>query len=198
MNSNEIVIVAGLSRCGTSLVMQMLARAGFPIFEPHIAQYPAFEHPYTLQPMTNYKWLFGARGTAIKVLDPHINKLPDGVPFKVIWLDRDPTHQAASSLKFLNAAGISVPISRESIRNMTRSLRNDRPRALRAIHNLRGKTLMLTFEDLIEKPQATATSIAAFVGIDAAQVPAMSSQVVKRTAECYQGMLELELLGDAA
>ena len=171
--SKPIVIVAGLGRCGTSLVMQMLAAGGVPC----IGRFPAFEEhdPRVLG------------GRAVKWLDPHRNPLrvPLDARYKCIWLGRDPHEQAASQRKFLRlVAGVESHATDEA---WVRSLRDETGDALRRVPMPR---LITTFEAVIERPRATAVMIADFLGrhFRPLDIDAMAACVIKRGPECQPGM----------
>ena len=68
-------IVAGLGRCGTSLVMRMLDVAGLPT----IGGYPDWECPETqgLLETDPAAWRSAVDGQAVKLLDAHRWQLPD-------------------------------------------------------------------------------------------------------------------------
>lgn len=100
------VIVAGFGRCGSSLVMQMLHAAGFPV----TGEYPSFERDEY-----NTGGLSPPAG-ASKILNLECNPPPAGA-YRWVWLDRSPAQQAKSQAKFLlELSGIRM--SRRDVRRM--------------------------------------------------------------------------------
>jgi tetratricopeptide (TPR) repeat protein/arylsulfatase A-like enzyme len=93
--SESLVIVTGLPRSGTSLLMQMLAAGGTDVLsdgtraadEDNPRGYLEFEPVKRLR--NNSKWLLDARGKTIKIVAPLLTALPPGLPCRVILSDRD-------------------------------------------------------------------------------------------------------------
>jgi len=189
LTNNTIVLVAGLGRCGTSLLMQMLEAGGAPV----VGQYPAYE-PDILRalPGNAEAWRRVARGRCIKALDPHRWMPPAGEDYRVIWLDRNPVEQAASQLKMAGARS-----SRGNRRAMEHGLHADQRRAHRhLLHIDRAGILGIRFEDLIERPRRVVDELVAKIGVPLDR-EAMVAQVVDRSSRCYPGMLEHLLIASA-
>lgn len=188
-----VTIVSGFGRCGSSLVMQMLDAGGmrcagiFPSFED------AAVTPGAVSTI-NAEWFAEQRGGAVKVLDPHICRPPNGVPIRAIWLDRDHRDQAASHAKFMHLI-FGVHVDRESRRRMERSYSRDRPAAVRAIIAAGAPSILgLRFEDVLSDPAAAVWQINYYLG-GGLDVAAMAGQVRRRGPECQPGMdLELRLI----
>lgn len=188
------IVVAGMGRCGTSLMMQMLHAAGVPC----VGEWPAFETDASaigsFEPLA-----FASRtGQAIKLIDPANLKIGDMPNHVVIWLDRDSREQAKSQVKFAQLSVGRLPNTRLAIRAMEAGLRKTRSR-----HRSRVGIpsvcphIDVRFENLIEAPHVTAGEISDFLGrhgwggLDAR---IMASQVRRRSPQCYRGFLEAELL----
>lgn len=173
----QSIAVCGLGRCGSSLVMQMLAAGGVPC----TGRFPAFEGRQVA-------------GHAFKVLDPqspHVT-MPEWAN-TVIWIDRNPNEQAKSHVKF-TALVADQPYSREARRKLPESLKRDRSAAMAMLawwhHNL----LVLSFEDVLADPFGYAVRIGSFVqgpfDTEAAQLA-----VVRRPAGCRPDLaLEFALM----
>lgn len=154
-SSRPVIVVAGLGRCGSSLTMQMLEAGGVPC----VGEYPAFEDPRSCSLQFDWKWFSSCAGKAVKVLDPHHLDVPlHSVPCSVIWLDRDPTEQAKSQLKFANAFA-PTQSDRNSRRRWRASLERDRVPAMRAAGNGHMPWLTLTFEQLLSQRVESANRI---------------------------------------
>jgi tetratricopeptide (TPR) repeat protein len=93
--SESLIIVTGLPRSGTSLLMQMLAAGGMDILsdgareadEDNPRGYLEFEPVKGLR--NNSKWLLDARGKTIKIVAPLLTALPPSLPCRVILSERD-------------------------------------------------------------------------------------------------------------
>ena len=186
-----VIIVAGLGRCGTSLVMQMLAAACVPT----IGVYPAFEDDINMRlPDLDAQREFYARcpGHAVKLIDPHLHAPPVGLDYRCIFLTRNTTQQARSILKMAGA-----PNDRKSRRAMETNVRRDTPRARAAIERIgSGRFLQLGFEEIIHDPAMAASRIALWAGIPlcVGTHDAMTACVRRRTAACLPYLMELEMI----
>lgn len=154
---DPVLLVAGLGRCGTSLVMQMLDAAGVPV----AGQSPAYEDIPVSVRFVDLDWLDRQRGRAVKWIDPVNAKIvnPEDWRYRVIFLSRDAQQQALSQMKLLGLSGD------RALRRIWRAkIERDRTRALRIVDRLCGAhgTLHLRFEDLITHPVSSADRIARF------------------------------------
>lgn len=195
-----ITIVSGLGRCGSSLVMQMLAAGGHPIYGPEESRNPSYEHPNAaglpnVGPGWNdarRAWLAEAEGKAVKVLDPHRCQLPACHEYRIIFCTRAIEQQARSQIKFLAAMGMATD-DRATRRAMGKSLRGDNNHALAVLRGLpHAKIGIVSFEYMLDAPEDTAEIIARFLGIPLSSVSAMAAQVIRRSSDCYEGMLEFQ------
>ena len=91
----SVIIVTGLPRSGTSMLMQMLAAGGMSILSDGLRQADE-DNPrgyFEFEPVKNLlkdsKWLFEGRGRAIKIVAPLLTALPPGLPCRVILSERD-------------------------------------------------------------------------------------------------------------
>jgi hypothetical protein len=91
----EIVIVSGLPRSGTSLMMQMLAAAGIPPFTDgqRTADDDNPRGYFELEQVKRLKqdsgWLADARGKAVKVVSQHVFDLPATERYRIVFMQRD-------------------------------------------------------------------------------------------------------------
>jgi len=202
----KVLIVSGLARCGSSLMMRMLYAGGMPVF---VTNHNSFEHPFALKLPTNNAWLAECDGKAVKVLDPQrfVPRMPEGVEAATIWTARDYHEQAKSMFKFIsivsgNPAEMMRGPERVGITNdkiverLEASLKHDGPVAVRTMKAI-GETHIVRFEDVIKRPFPAALHVAMFVEAEMGvqlDVDKMVSVVVRRSPDCYDGMLEIESL----
>ena len=185
MSGNPTIVVSGLGRCGSSLVMQMLHAGGVPC----VGSAPDFEDERAGVPIS-FATMEGWAGMAVKVLDPHRMGLPGDV--RVIWLDRDTREQARSQIKFLGVM-LGLAGGRAQTRSFERLLVQERPQAMRVIGNR--PLCVMTFEQLLANPSGSAAQLAAFVGHAGFNTDAAAKCVLPRSAKCHAGMdVEASLL----
>lgn len=186
------ILVAGLGRCGSSLVMQMLHAAGVPTF----GTFPAFEDNLNMrlpQIEAQREFVQACAGKAVKLLDPHLHAPPIGLEYRTIFLTRHPVEQAKSMLKLIGSG-----TDRKARRAMEHAVRRDTGRAREAVIRIGdGRFYNMPFEHLIHDPLGSAEAIAKWVwkyGDLPLDVEAMARCVRRRPASCLPYMLELELL----
>ncbi len=91
---DEIIVVTGLPRSGTSMLMKMLQDGGVDVFsdgkrtsdDSNPNGY--FEAEAVKKSAKNTDWLEDARGKAVKVVTPLLKSLKLEFAYKVIWVDR--------------------------------------------------------------------------------------------------------------
>lgn len=179
-----LIIVAGLGRCGSSLVMQMLATAGIRT----AGSFPDFEEPALNAPRVDRATLAGLDDAAVKILDPHrCGPIFEGLNAVVIWLDRDEREQAASMIKmarYAKTGELPPRASRRELRSMGAIIRRDRAKGAQVLRCL--PMVTLRYEKLIQKPAETAAEMAGFLDLLGYEVDAgrMAACVLKSSATC--------------
>jgi hypothetical protein len=188
-----ITIVSGFQRCGSSLMLQMLAAGGMRVFHDPGMGYPAFETMLQIHRADDPSWLMPLDGHALKWLEPQ-RAMPPSLPhdLRIVWMARDHREQAKSAVKFMTqVGGLVVPV-RQTVRQFEASYRTDTGKALKAWQR-RGAVRFITFEDVLSRPAWVAKEVAAFLGVSL-DVDAMVRQVRPRKPGCLPGFLELELI----
>jgi predicted AAA+ superfamily ATPase len=86
----SVIVVTGLRRSGTSMLMQMLAAGGMDVVSDGLRE-PDEDNPrgyLEFEPVKNLlkdsKWLFEARGRPVKIVAPLLAALPPGLACRVI------------------------------------------------------------------------------------------------------------------
>jgi len=155
MVPKPLILVAGLGRCGTSLVLQMLAAGGLTIagaaamYEDRDGFAPDFTPPES--------WL--DRWDAVKVLHPHLVRMPRR-PLVVVWLDRAPREQAASQVKWLRAMGDPLTARDDVVSLFQRQLAVDREAAIESLYGL--DRMEMNFEHILAAPLEAATFLSEY------------------------------------
>lgn len=113
-----IVVVSGLPRSGTSMMMKMLAEGGLEIVTDAIREADN-DNPngyYEFEPVKQLvggktDWLPNAGGKAVKVISSLLEYLPPQHRYKVIFMEREIKEVLASQQKMLNNRNETNPIS---------------------------------------------------------------------------------------
>ena len=104
-----IVVVSGLPRSGTSMLMKMLDAGGLPLVtdslrvadEDNPKGYYEFERVKDLAAEKDKSYLREARGKGIKVISFLLKSLPDDLNYKVLFIRRNIQEVLASQKKML-------------------------------------------------------------------------------------------------
>jgi hypothetical protein len=167
MDNGIIVIVSGLPRSGTSLMMQMLDNGGVPVVTDHIRTADQdnprgyYEYERVKKIKEDVTWLPEARGKAFKMVSQLLYELPSSERYRIIFMERDLDEMLFSQEKML--ARLNKPSApRAAIERAFREhLR--RVRAwLAGQPNI--KVLFVSYNDLLERPAGEAERVSAFLG----------------------------------
>lgn len=184
----EIVIVSGLPRSGTSMMMQMLAAAGFGIHTDQVRQADA-SNPKGYYEADAVKalghcnnWLGQCDGKVLKVVAPLVPNLPQHARYKVIFMRRDMGAVLASQTDMLARLGeAGADLKPEQLGAVFRQ------QALAAINllTLHGHAVLrVAYDEVVDDPAGTARKVAEFLGggLDAAAMAAAVDPQLKRHA----------------
>lgn len=178
----KTIIVAGITRSGLTLTMQMLNAGGYPC----MGNYPAFEDVELTAKLFKEN-----TGKAIKVVDTHMQFPPTG-EYHVIRLRRNWGEQAKSLCKFLRAINVDVPTNKTNIKKFTKSFPADYEKIDSWAKRQKGM-IIIDFEELILNPRESAEKISQFTG-EQLDIDKMVAVVEPRTTGCYPTMLELKFI----
>ncbi|MEM6799621.1 MAG: sulfotransferase family protein [Planctomycetota bacterium] len=164
-----IVVVTGLPRSGTSMLMQMLAAGGVPIFTDRLRQAdddnPSgyFEHEAVKRLASDAAWLAEAAGQAVKIVAPLIPAIPEGMPLKVLLIERALDEVIASQEKMmqrLGTSGAALPAER------LKAVFAQQLARAKAFLDGRGdaETVSLAYRETVNDPATCAKKINAFFG----------------------------------
>lgn len=106
--NKKIVIVSGLPRSGTSMMMKILTEGGLPAVMDSLRQadednpngYFEIESSKSLKD-GDKKWLYEAQGKVVKVISYLLEFLPDDLSYDVIFMEREISEVLASQRKML-------------------------------------------------------------------------------------------------
>jgi len=115
-----VTVVSGVPRSGTSLVMQMLAAGGVPVFSDGVRQADDdnprgyFEHEAVKASARDASWLAAASGRAVKVIHALIPHLPDGPELRVLFVEREMSELLQSQARMIERMGGSSRVDDEA------------------------------------------------------------------------------------
>jgi hypothetical protein len=166
-----LVIVSGLPRSGTSMMMRMLEAGGLPIMTDGARSADVdnpkgyFEHERIkdLEREADKSYLRAGRGKALKVISFLIPHLPDENDYRVIFMRRDLDEVLSSQDKMIQRLGTTdAAADREA---MKEAYRNDivRTRLLcRKRQNM--EMIEIQYKATVEDPAETARRVNEFLG----------------------------------
>jgi hypothetical protein len=162
-----IVIVSGLPRSGTSLMMKMLEAGGLPVLidddNPSTDLNPggAYAYASTRTMQRDVSWIGEAEGKAVKVVAPLLASLPKDRQYKILFMERDIAEVADSTRQLVSSVrGKDVP--RPDERSLL-SMREGVKAWLARQPNL--DVMLVDYNRLLDDPDASLADIAQFIGV---------------------------------
>jgi hypothetical protein len=164
---DEIIIVSGLPRSGTSLMMQMLDKGGIPVVTDNVRTADA-DNPrgyYELERVKTIKrdasWLPELKGKAVKMVSQLLYELPSNHKYRVIFMERDLDEVVPSQEKMLVRLGKTAAPGSEIKRQYTLHL--DRLRQWLAGQRYID-VLYVRYDDVVQRPEEQAERVSTFLG----------------------------------
>ena len=182
-----IVVVSGLPRSGTSMMMKMLAEAGLSVLTDELRR-PDSDNPNgyfefeTVKQMSagNVAWLADAGGKVIKVISALLEYLPSTYSYKIIFLERDLQEILASQRKMLvNRNEESTVDDAEIAVQLQKHLSVVKPWLARQPNM---EVLYVNYNALIANPAPFCEKIVGFLGLplDAARMLTVPNKMLYR------------------
>jgi len=165
--SSEIIIVSGLPRSGTSLMMQMLENGGVVVVTDGIRTADTdnprgyFEYERVKKIKEDASWLPETRGKAFKMVSQLLYDLPPTEKYKIVFMDRDLDEMLISQEKMLKRLNREAAPREEIKRAFTLHLERLRDWLSRQRHM---KVLRVSYNDLVEWPERQIERVSAFLG----------------------------------
>jgi hypothetical protein len=165
-----IVVVSGLPRSGTSMLMKMLEAGGVPLVtdglrsadEDNPKGYYELERVKDLGQEQDKGYLRAARGKGVKVISYHLKSLPTDNNYKVIFIRRDIEEILASQKKMLARRGETDDTPPERMREI---FQDDLWRANYLLtHAPQFEHVEVRYGDVLAQPRVAAERVAAFLG----------------------------------
>ena len=169
MIEEPIVIVSGLPRSGTSMMMKMLEAGGLPALTDNIRTADAdnpkgyYEFERVKQIENDRKWLPQAAGKAVKMISALLKHLPEDCKYKVIFMRRKLAEILASQKRMLVRRG--EPTDKVADETMRRLFEKH----LQQVENWLVKqpnfdVLYASYNAILEDPVDSAAQINQFLG----------------------------------
>ena len=187
--AESLVVVTGLPRSGTSMLMQMLAAGGLGVLSDGLRKadednprgYLEFEPVKNL--LKDSKWLFEQRGKAIKIVVPLLAALPAGLACRVILSHRDLDEVLDSQERMLVRR--NRPLAAKPERR--RMLKDEYGRTLSRVKAMLARRpatqmLVIDYRNAMADPAATAEKMNRFLGggLDVAKMSAAIDPTLHR------------------
>jgi hypothetical protein len=164
-----IVVVSGLPRSGTSMVMKMLEAGGLSMVtdgvrsadEDNPKGYYEDERVKNLHVDEDRAWLRQCRGRAVKVISYLIKTLPPDNNYKVLFMERNLKEILASQSKMLTRRGETSETPDE---RMMELLQQDLAAARFFLRRAHFDLLDVQYKEVLDHPREQARRIAVFLG----------------------------------
>ncbi len=172
-DKQEIIVVSGLPRSGTSMMMKMLDAAGLPVLTDSLRKadednpkgYFELEPVKDLGKTDDISWLEDASGKVVKIVSPLLKHLPrEGYRYKVIFTQRNLYEILASQKKMLVRR--DEPTDAIADEDMAQFFMRD----LEAVRELLDgndcfETAFFRYRQVLEEPVEQAKRIIEFLGL---------------------------------
>lgn len=163
---NQIVIVSGLPRSGTSMMMQMLNAGGLEILtdakrEADVSNPKGyFEYEPVMSLNRDNTWLYLCKNKVVKVVAPLLKFLDPKYRYKVIFMNRELSEIIKSQQKMIGKNTENLPIQLFS--SFTKQLNQvevwkEREPSVELIY--------VNYKDVLENPDHTVDTISSFLGV---------------------------------
>lgn len=168
--AESIIVVTGLPRSGTSLMMQMLTEGGAEPLVDDVRQADAdnprgyLEFEKTKSLANNNQWVGEAKGKVIKVVAPLLENLPSEYDYKVVFMYRDVDEVIQSQTRMLERNGQSgANLSPERLKAV---LNYQLEMAARLLNDKGVATIRIPYRRTLEQGAEMADAVKKFVGLD--------------------------------
>lgn len=169
----RIIVVSGLPRSGTSMMMSMLEAGGIETLTDNIRKadedntngYYEFEKVKSLDKGADKSWLEEAKGKAIKIISALLKELPPTCSYKVIFMNRNLDEVMMSQAKML--AHRNVPSNVEEDDRVKAHFQNHL-RQTRKWLSVQSNfdVLELNYKDVLDDPVHSARTLTRFLEKD--------------------------------
>ncbi|OIQ30100.1 MAG: hypothetical protein BM564_03850 [Bacteroidetes bacterium MedPE-SWsnd-G2] len=171
-----MVIVSGLPRSGTSLMMQMMNNGGLEVLTDNQRKSDDsnpkgyFEYEPVMSIHKDNSWVELAKNKSVKVVAPLLKHLPSEYRYKVIFMNRDITEVIKSQQKMIGRDTETLPVK----------LFDAFQKQLQVVDTWKEKEpgvemMYVNYKDVLENPNDLVNQISDFISVDMDQEAMISS-----------------------
>ena len=180
-SKNFVTVVSGLPRSGTSMMMRMLEAGGVPPVVDGERKANA-DNPmgyYEFEPVKALKedssWVAASTGQAVKVIYKLVYDLPNNVPYRIVFMQRDIEEVLSSQEKMMRRDGLDPDtIGRDLLFNLFQTDVMDFRRWAEVQGNI--QIMYADYRRMVDEPEEMSRHIAEFLDQDL-DIQAMASVV---------------------
>lgn len=170
IEKKKVVVVSGLPRSGTSMMMKMLAEGGLPVVTDSIRQadednpkgYFEIEQSKTLM-NGDTQWLYDSQGKVVKVISYLLEYLPDDLNYDVIFMERTIAEILASQKKMLQHRNEQSTITDEELALRFREHVKVVKHWITRKSNMR--VIFVNYNEMVKNPAALCASLTEFLDV---------------------------------
>ncbi|MCC6347688.1 MAG: sulfotransferase [Nitrospirales bacterium] len=167
--SSEIIVVSGLPRSGTSMMMRMLTGGGMEVLTDEIREKDEdnplgyFEYERVKEIQHDASWLPEARGKAFKMVSVLLSHLPSSFSYRIIFMKRNVREVIASQKIMLQRGGLTLSSGSDAELEAvyTRHIAEIEEWLAAQPHC---SVLTVQFADVMQSPDETAHAVNRFLG----------------------------------
>lgn len=166
---DTVIIVSGLPRSGTSMMMQMLAAGGIPIMTDNVREADEsnpkgyYEYEKAKQVGSDNSWIPDAKGKVVKIVAQLLPKLPLGQPYRIIFMQRPLSEVISSQYKLLERLGKKgSKLTPEKLAETYQKQLKQVEQVLNYYQEI--EVLPINYIDAIANPQLIAAQVNEFLG----------------------------------
>ena len=189
MYGRPVIVVSGLPRSGTSMMMKMLEAGGVPVWldgvrtpdDQNPKGYYELERVKQLDKGLDKSWVRAGRGRAVKVISSLLEHLPAENDYHVVFMNRDIHEVLKSQGKMLSQRGESGGSAGDDALQKFFEVHLRKVKYFLA-HDRRFSVIDVTYTDVLADPEAMARRICTFLGANldiAAMVAAVDNQLYR-------------------
>ena len=165
---DEIIIVSGLPRSGTSMMMQMLKAGGMSVVTDYIRKADEdnprgyFEFEKVKKIKEDVSWLEDCRGKVFKMVSELLYHLPENRQYKIIFMTREMKEMLASQRAMLErlgreGSGVNDEDMAENFRKHLLKVKNWLERQANM------DVIYVNYNDIVKKPLENTKAISHFL-----------------------------------